>query len=158
MLGLGILTCYSLGSGLYWRYVSSLPPLLSLLLFCALTRVPESPLWLLGHRGQEEAVRSLSWLRPGQDVGPELKLLQETMENHNQGLTMTEALRNLSRPHVRTPFLLIIANFAFVNFSGQPILVFYAVEIFQATNTAVNEERFYKLEKSKKLTENEMSQ
>ena len=53
---------------------------------------------------------------------------------------MKEALTNLSKPHVGFPFLLIIVNFAFVNFSGQPILVFYAVEVFQKTNRAVNKE------------------
>ena len=66
------------------------------------------------------------------------------MENQNQGLTMKEALSNLSRPYVRTPFLLIIFNFFFVNFSGQPILVFYAVEIFQSTNSTVNQGEFHK--------------
>ena len=114
-------------------------------LLSALTRLPESPLWLLGHRGQEEARRSLAWLRPGQDVGPELELLEQTMENHNHGLTMKEALSNLSKPHVGFPFLLIIVNFAFVNFSGQPVLVFYAVEVFQTTNRSVNKESFMEI-------------
>ena len=50
MLGLGILLCYCVGAGLYWRYVASLPPVIYLLLAVGLSRVPESPLWLLGHR------------------------------------------------------------------------------------------------------------
>ena len=45
---------------------------------------------------------------------------------------MKEALANLSRSDVRTPFLLIIINFGLVNFSGPPIMVFYAVEILQS--------------------------
>ena len=132
MLGLGILSCYCLGSLLYWRYVASIPPPLYLLLFCGLSRVPESPLWLLGHRGSKAAGQSLAWLRNSEDVGEELELIQQTMENQNRGLTMKEALSNLSRSDVRTPFLLIITNFGLVNFSGPPIMVFYAVEILQS--------------------------
>ena len=100
MLGLGILSCYCLGSLLYWRYVASIPPPLYLLLFCGLSRVPESPLWLLGHRGSKAAGQSLAWLRNSEDVGEELELIQQTMENQNRGLTMKEALSNLSRSDV----------------------------------------------------------
>ena len=132
MLGLGILSCYSLGSLLYWRLVASIPPLLYLLLFWGLSRVPESPLWLLGHRGSKAAGQSLAWLRHSDDVGAELELIRQTMENQNRGLTMKEALGNLSRTDVRTPFLLIIINFGLVNFSGPPIMVFYAVDILQS--------------------------
>ena len=139
MLGLGILSCYSLGSLLYWRYVASIPPLLYLILFSGLSRVPESPLWLLGHRGSKAAAESLTWLRHSDHVGEELKLIQQTMENQDRGLTMKEALANLSRSDVRTPFLLIITNFGLVNFSGPPIMVFYAVEILQSDS--VNKEK-----------------
>ena len=64
--------------------------------------------------------------------------IQATMEDQNKGLTMKQALKNLARYDVRTPFLLIIANFFLVNFTGQPIMVFYTVAIFQKTSTAVN--------------------
>ena len=38
--------------------------------------VPESPIWLLGHRGEEEAARALRWLRSGE--GEDLKLSKLT--------------------------------------------------------------------------------
>ena len=170
MLGLGILLCYCVGAGLYWRYVAALPPVLYLLLAAGLSRLPESPLWLLGHRqiyqvlkkpfilacasksstpnehlavdisirGTEEAKQALSWLRQTSEVEEELRDIQATMEDQNKGLTMKQALKNLARYDVRTPFLLIIANFFLVNFTGQPIMVFYTVAIFQKTSTAVN--------------------
>ena len=61
--GSGILLSYSLGALLYWRLVSGLPPLLYLLLALALWRIPESPLWLLSHRGTEHCTEALQWLR-----------------------------------------------------------------------------------------------
>ena len=72
------------------------------------------------------------------EVEDELREIQATMEDQNKGLTMKQALSNLARYDVRTPFLLIIANFFLVNFTGQPIMVFYTVEIFQKTSQAVN--------------------
>ena len=89
-------------------------------------------------RGTEEAKQALVWLRMTSEVEDELREIQATMEDQNKGLTMKQALSNLARYDVRTPFLLIIANFFLVNFTGQPIMVFYTVEIFQKTSQAVN--------------------
>ena len=62
----------------------------------------------------------------------------EAKEQQSHGLTMTEAVRNLARPDVRTPFLLITANFFFVMLSGPFAIIFYSVEIFQSTGAGVN--------------------
>ena len=114
MVGLGITLCYSLGAGIYWRLVALLPPLLYLALFSGLLLVPESPLWLLGHRDPEQARGALQWLRDSQDVTEEFKLVQQTMENQSRGLKFREAIRNLSRSDVRTPFLLVTFNFLYL--------------------------------------------
>ena len=63
MVGFGILICYSFGIELSWRYVASLPPVLYILLAIALFFIPESPIWLLGHKGDQEARKALQWLR-----------------------------------------------------------------------------------------------
>ena len=57
--------------------------------------------------------------------------MQETKENQDHGLTMTEAIRNLRRSEIRTPFLLIFTSYLFVMWSGPIVIVFYAVEIFE---------------------------
>ena len=63
MMGLGILVIYCLGAVLYWRFVSTIPLLLFLIFFTTLWRVPESPLWLLSHRGTDDCREALQWLR-----------------------------------------------------------------------------------------------
>ena len=60
------------------------------------------------------------------------------MEDQNRGLSMTDALRNLSRSDVRTPFLLVTANFWLAMLSGCPVVVFYSVSIFQNTGAGIN--------------------
>ena len=62
-LSLGILTTYCLGALLYWRIVSIIPTFINFILFLALWRIPESPLWLLSHRGTEDCREVLQWLR-----------------------------------------------------------------------------------------------
>lgn len=133
MIGVGVLACYCLGALLYWRVVAAVPPLLCLLFLLSLWRVPESPLWLLAHRGKEECQEALQWLRGTEEVGEEIIQIEEVKEKQSHGLTMTEAIRNLARPDVRTPFLLITANCLFTMLSGPFAIIFYSVEIFQDT-------------------------
>lgn len=56
--------------------------------------------------------------------------MKELKEKKDHGLTMTDALKNLSKREIRTPFTLIMFNFLFGTFSGPNVIVFYAVEIF----------------------------
>ena len=57
--------------------------------------------------------------------------MKNIKEKQDHGLTMMEALKNLSRKEIRTPFLLVVFNFLFSMFSGPNVIVFYAVEIFE---------------------------
>ena len=63
MVGVGILLCYCLGYGFYWRYVAVVPPILYLVLFALFFLIPESPLWSLSHEGEDEGRKTLQWLR-----------------------------------------------------------------------------------------------
>ena len=63
MIGFGILLCYSLGAVLHWRYVACAPPAIYIFLAFSLCFVPESPIWLLTHKGETLASEALKWLR-----------------------------------------------------------------------------------------------
>ena len=69
--------------------------------------------------------------RNGKDVEEEIKILQATKEKQSHGLTVTEAIKNLSNPAVRRPFLVIVTNFTLVMWSGTFAIIFYAVNIFK---------------------------
>ena len=68
-----------------------------------------------------------------------MKSLYAAKEKQNHGLTFKEALRNLSRYDIRTPFLLTICCFLCVMMSGPFAIIFYAVEIFQEAGTGVDQ-------------------
>ena len=65
--------------------------------------------------------------------------LNAAKEKKDHGLTFTDALKNLSRYDVRTPFLLSIFSCLSVMFSGPFAIIFYAVEIFQEAGTGVDQ-------------------
>ena len=48
---------------LYWRYVAFIAPFLYIIQAVGLPFIPESPIWLLGHKGEKEAIEALKWLR-----------------------------------------------------------------------------------------------
>ena len=60
---IGILICYCLGAVLYWRYVAIIVQVFLIVQAMGLPFIPESPIWLLGHRGEKEALDALKWLR-----------------------------------------------------------------------------------------------
>ena len=68
-----------------------------------------------------------------------METLKAAKERQNHGLTFREALRNLSRYDIRTPFLLTICCFLCVMMSGPFAIIFYAVEIFQETGTGLDQ-------------------
>ena len=77
MLSLGITLVYILGKFLNWRWVAVAPIVLIMLFATGMLLVPESPIWLLGHRGGEETRGALGWLRGGGDVTEELQDLEK---------------------------------------------------------------------------------
>ena len=63
MVGIGVLLCYCLGYGFYWRIVAAVPAGLYLIIFVAFYPIPESPIWNLSHKGEVEGSKALEWLR-----------------------------------------------------------------------------------------------
>ena len=73
------------------------------------------------------------------DVTEEIENLKSTREKQSHALTTTEAIKNLSRYEIRTPFLLSVFVFLFAMFSGLPVLVFYAIDIFKDAGVNSNQ-------------------
>ena len=138
MVSSGVLLVYMFGAVLNWRIVPVVP--VSILLFhsCNLVFIPESPVWLLGHSGVKEAREALQWLRATDDVEVELDNLRKVQEKQESALSLCEAFQNFTHPDVYKPVLLVVTNFILTMMAGPFAIVFYAVEIFQATGVQVD--------------------
>merc|ERR1712020_656108 len=80
----------------------------------------------------------LQWLRGTKNVGEEISQIQAVKEQQRHGLTMMEAIKNLSRPDVRKPFILIAFNMFIVAFSGPLAIIYYSVGIFENTGVSLD--------------------
>ena len=61
----------------------------------------------------------------------EVEALKKLKEKQDHGLTMTEAVKNLSKSEIRTPFLLVFSYLLLAMYSGPNVIIFFAVEIFE---------------------------
>ena len=94
-------------------------------------------LYGLDHRPVVIMLSSL--IRGTEDVSEEISQIQETKEQQDHGLTMTEAFWNVfSRADVRTPFILVITHNSLLMFSGPIAIIFYAVEVLQSEEGGLN--------------------
>ena len=76
--------------------------------------------------------------RGTKDVNEEISQIQEAKEQQSHGLTMVEAFRNLSKPEVRTPFVLNVTNMCLVAFSGPLAIIYYSVGVFENTGVSID--------------------
>lgn len=112
-------------------------------------QVPETPLWLLSKKRDEEALVSLQWLRGW--VSPkavetefsEMKRYSETSNAcvacHKEAVKcshppadLREKIKELSRKRTMRPFAIVIFCFAISQFSGMTSIRPYMVQIFKA--------------------------
>ena len=74
----------------------------------------------------------LPLIRAKEDVSEEISEIEENREQQSHGLSLMEVMRNLARHDVRTPFLLVAANYLIVNLSGLYAVIFSATEVYEA--------------------------
>jgi len=130
-LNIGIVLAFALGLFLPWRAlaVCALVPLTGLL--AAALIVPESPRWLVSAGRSEEAAAALRVLRGREDVGSELRSLQNSLaeleKEPQPTLTDFYSRRSLSRP-----LSVVLCFMFFQQASGINAVFFNVAPIFAA--------------------------
>ena len=135
---LGIFSQFVLGIFIQWRTITLISTSAPILAFLLLFLVPESPHWLILKNKDEEAKKSLMWLRGWQKtfepVKSEFDELYKNLATRENSAGTSERQESSCEPFARRTFLLpyFICSLAFFigHFSGMTTLQTYAVPIF----------------------------
>ncbi|XP_053620379.1 facilitated trehalose transporter Tret1-like [Plodia interpunctella] len=145
---LGVLFSFTIGAYLDWQQLALCISAAPLLLFCTVLYIPETPSYLVLIGKDEEAYKSLLWLRgPDSDVAQELATIRNNVlasKNFSQRQSQMSGSQFINSLDVRTmnrllgPILVTCGLMMFQRFSGAHAFSFYAVPIFRKTFGGMN--------------------
>ncbi|KAL0811078.1 hypothetical protein ABMA28_010349 [Loxostege sticticalis] len=145
---LGVLFSFTIGAYLDWQQLALCISAAPLLLFCTVLYIPETPSYLVLIGKDEEAYKSLLWLRgPNSDVAQELATIRTNVlasKNFSQRQSQMSGSQLINSLDVRTmnrllgPILVTCGLMMFQRFSGAHAFSFYAVPIFRKTFGGMN--------------------
>lgn len=146
-VSLGTFFQFLLGTFLPWRQVSLVNCFVPVICLLLLSLIPESPLWLLGKNRDEEAKKSLAWLRGWtqieniQDEFVELTLkIQESIpKDLDKSKTFLDRFKFIGKKEVYWPLCLVSFAFFVSHFNGTTSFITYSVLIFGALKAPINE-------------------
>ncbi|XP_053620120.1 facilitated trehalose transporter Tret1-like [Plodia interpunctella] len=132
---IGILISFTIGTYLDWSQLALVVAAAPVLLFFALLFVPETPSFLLLRGKEQEAEKSLQWLRgPEADIGQELATIRTNIyaskQYHDSHSSRLKVI--LSKRMIR-PVLITCGLMFFQKFTGTQVFSFYAVPMFRKT-------------------------
>ncbi|XP_030317128.1 solute carrier family 2, facilitated glucose transporter member 6 isoform X3 [Calypte anna] len=137
MAVLGSLVLYALGLVLDWRWLAvagEVPVLLMILLLCFM---PNSPRFLLSQGKDEEALRSLCWLR-GKDTAytREYEQIKDSVRRQSQRVSWAE----IKDPFIYKPILIAVGMRFLQQLSGVTCILVYLQSIFKKTSVILRPE------------------
>lgn len=146
-VSIGTLCQFLLGTFLPWRQVSLVNCSIPVMCLLLLSIIPESPLWLLFRNRDEEAKRSLAWLRGWsslESVTDEfddlLSKVQECVpKDLDQPRKILDKFKFLGKREVYWPLFLVSYAYFLSHFNGTTSFITYSVLIFDALKAPINE-------------------
>ncbi|XP_013179479.1 PREDICTED: facilitated trehalose transporter Tret1-like [Papilio xuthus] len=144
---LGVFTQFLFGTLMNWRTVALVNISFTIVAVIALFFIPESPHWLISRNRDDDARKSLQWLRgwtTEDEVDMELRDIQALFWIEEMVSYKYKWTANLSHYRERkfyVPFCLVSYSFFVGHFSGMTTLQTYAVSIFQALDAPLDKYR-----------------
>ena len=112
-------------------YLSLVMIVPSLLFLVLCWRMPESPVWLMRKEREEEARKTLEWLRgEGYNVEPEMKELEVVVLEEKIGNESSSIFSCFSDRTFLMPLFIICILFTIQGLCGCDIMSYYAITIF----------------------------
>lgn len=139
----GILAVFLLGTFLNWRTVALISGIFPITSFVLLFFVPESPYWFILKNRQEDAQKSLAWLRGWvavEEIQPEYMELNKQISNSVvDNRPLADKVKLYTEKKFYWPFSVVAFAFLLSQFCGTTPLQVFAVKIFASLRTPIDE-------------------
>ncbi|XP_049877878.1 facilitated trehalose transporter Tret1-like [Pectinophora gossypiella] len=134
---IGILVCYSAGKYLNWSELAYLGAALPVPFFILMLMIPETPQWYISRGRTDEARKALQWLRgKNAHIENEMRDMALTSADCDDSTLIIKEL--LSKKYMKS-ILISLGLMAFQQLSGINAVIFYTVDIFKMSGSAVDE-------------------
>ena len=114
-----------------WRWMLGLETVPALLYLLFLTRVPESPRWLIMHQREAEALATLQRAYGPEQADAELQMIRANIRQASQSESQQQPLRYLFHKPMRLVLLIGISVAVLQQITGINSVFFYAPMIFE---------------------------
>jgi sugar porter (SP) family MFS transporter len=117
---------YAFSASHGWRYMFGLAAVPSVGLVIGMWWLPDSPRWLISKSKIDEARQILRRARTTSDIGPEIKDIQQSMAEQDEG-----GIAGLFQPSLRMPMIVGLGLAIFQQITGINTVIYYAPTIFK---------------------------
>jgi sugar porter (SP) family MFS transporter len=117
---------YAFSTSHGWRYMFGLAAVPSIGLVIGMWWLPDSPRWLISKSKIDEAREILRRARATSDIGPEIKDIQQSMAEQDEGW-----IAGLFQPSLRMPMIVGFGLAIFQQLTGINTVIYYAPTIFK---------------------------
>lgn len=132
----GILLCFLTGAYVNWSVLSYIGAVIPAVFLIMMIFVPETPRWYVSKEREEDAYRSLCWLR-GTNADVDMEL-QDILLNHEMSATESSSLRDVFTRRYFKPFAIAMTLMSFQQLSGINAVIFYSVSIFNSVGSSLD--------------------
>ncbi|KAI9552844.1 hypothetical protein GHT06_020726 [Daphnia sinensis] len=137
-LALGILTPYIIGAFVDWWVLALILVIFPVMLLIGMIFMPETPIWLMAHKREDEARRALQRLRGKRtDIDAEFLRIKENQEKSDKKKHKIQP-RELLKGSVLKPLSISMGIMFFQQFTGINAMVFYTVNIFKSAGSSID--------------------
>lgn len=139
LITVGILLAFILGAVMNYTAFAIVCGLVNVGFLAAFVWMPESPIWLVNQGRKPEATIAMSVLR-GDSYDPSEELAEAQREAEQAALRKSTIFDLIRTPAARKALLASLGGMLFQQLSGINAVIFYTVDIFQASGSSIQED------------------
>ena len=134
---LGVLLTYIIGKYAHWNFLAMACTCFASVWPVLVCLIHESPVWLLEHGRDSQALEALTWLRGRRaDLGGEMKALRQQVEDADN--TKKASVLDLVNPDNLRQFVMGMMVMAMQQLSGINAVIFYTTDIFEDAGSSID--------------------